>query len=164
MSFINPIATVARFVHQLADAVKPAVTHTVHVTGGRFDSIGAGVNTPVELLSSPRMAELLVRARHHYDYVLLDAPSFPLLSDALMLTRYSDFVLSVIRLGNTPRKLAEEHVRAFSGKQAGHALVVNATDVVAMYGYPEYAGGAAVLASQRGDDRVERTESDSHLQ
>jgi LysM repeat protein len=36
MSFINPIASVARFVSQLADAVKPALTHTVQ----RGETIG----------------------------------------------------------------------------------------------------------------------------
>jgi tyrosine-protein kinase Etk/Wzc len=125
------------------------VAHAVHVTGGRFDLITAGQATPVELLSGARMHELLVRARHHYDYVVLDAPSFPLLSDALILARSSDFALSVVRLGNTTRKLAEEHVRALAGKCHGHAVVVNASDVATIYGYPEYGGSSSVMPPPR---------------
>ncbi|MET0391331.1 MAG: GNVR domain-containing protein [Polyangiales bacterium] len=115
------------------------VIHTVHVTCGSFDAISAGLGAPAELLSTPRFGELLHRLRNDYDYLLLDSASYPLVSDALVLARLSDFVLSVIRLGSTPRKLAEEHVRDLGMKSNGHAVVINDSDANTVYGHPAFA-------------------------
>ncbi|MEY4583359.1 MAG: hypothetical protein RL701_8062, partial [Pseudomonadota bacterium] len=102
--------------------------HSVSVTSGVFDSICAGLGGKAELLSTQRLSDLLVRARHHYDYVLLDSASYPLVSDALLLARQSDFVISVMRIGSTPRRTAEEHMRGLVSKSRGHAVVVNSSD------------------------------------
>jgi tyrosine-protein kinase Etk/Wzc len=126
--------------------------HAVHVAGGTFDSIGAGFGAPAELLSTARLTELLTRLRHDYDYVLLDAASYPLVSDALVLARQSDFVLSVIRLGNTQRKVAEEHVRGLGAKAHGHAVVINDSDATYDYGYPTLAWQQMPVQTASDDD------------
>jgi hypothetical protein len=40
----------------------------------------------------------------------------------------SDFVLSVLRLGSTPRKLAEEHLSGIFTVARGYAVVVNSVE------------------------------------
>jgi len=82
----------------------------------------------VELLSSDRMLELLSEARATYDFVLLDAPSVPLVSDALLLAAHVDCVLSVLRLQHTPRKLTLEHLERFSVLNESLGVIIN--DVV----------------------------------
>jgi tyrosine-protein kinase Etk/Wzc len=101
------------------------VVRAVPVSVGQFDSIIAGGMAPVELLSSARMLVFLTEARTVYDFVLLDTPSYPLVSDALILASSADCVLSVLRLEHTPRRLAAEHILKLSSQAATYALVLN---------------------------------------
>ena len=111
---------VLRGEHDWADAVQ-----TVKVGAGQFYGIASGGVGPAELLSSRRMAELVNDARQRCDFVLLDAPSFPAVSDALVLAALVDAVISVVRLGNTPRKLAHEHLRGLAASARYLGVVVN---------------------------------------
>ena len=97
----------------------------VHAPGGHFHSLGARQQLAVELLSSDRMLELLSEARAAYDFVLLDAPSAPLVSDALVLAAHADCVLSVLRLQHTPRRLTEEHLERLSALTESLGVIIN---------------------------------------
>jgi tyrosine-protein kinase Etk/Wzc len=97
----------------------------IKVGVGQFYTLAAGDSGPAELLSNRRMAELLEDVRKRCDFVLVDAPSCPAASDALVLSELVDTVLSVVRVGNTPRKLAFEHLRALSSGTAGQVVVLN---------------------------------------
>jgi len=113
------------------------VVRRVPVAVGAFDSIVAGGMAPVELLSNARMIRFLAEARANYDFVLLDTPSYPLVSDALVLTDTADCVLSVLRMEHTPRKLAAEHVFKLSSRAEAYALVLNdSSSEMANRGYP----------------------------
>jgi tyrosine-protein kinase Etk/Wzc len=93
---------------------------------GNYYTLPAGGLAPAELLSSPRMTDLLEDAKTRCDFVLLDTPSFPKVSDALVLSGLVDTVLSVVRLGSTPRKATFDHVRALATSGiAQHALLLN---------------------------------------
>jgi hypothetical protein len=110
---------------------------TVPTATGVFYVLGSGGSAAAELLSSPRMAELLKDSRSRCDFVLLDAPSFPLASDALVLAQLSDVVLSVFRLQNSSRKLSLEHMRGLSAVAPAYALVVNDVGTSSALSKPE---------------------------
>jgi tyrosine-protein kinase Etk/Wzc len=95
------------------------------VAGGEYDFLGPDGAAPVELLASARMTEFLDDARLIWDYVLIDVPSFPLVSDALSLAPAVDAVLTVIRLDATSARTALEHARRLSTVARAHALIVN---------------------------------------
>jgi Mrp family chromosome partitioning ATPase len=95
------------------------------VAGGEYDYLGPDGPAPVELLAGARMTEFLGEAREQWDFVLIDVPSFPLVSDALSLAPCADAVLSVIRLEATPARIALEHARRLSSAANAHALIVN---------------------------------------
>lgn len=114
------LCDVLRGEHDWVDAVR-----TVKAGAGQFYVVGSGGTGPAELLSSRRMAELIDDARGRCDFVLVDAPSFPAVSDGLVLSSLVDSVLSVVRLGNTRRKLALEHLRGLTSPGRPLALVVN---------------------------------------
>lgn len=124
--------------------------HPVMLSHGQFDALDAGFDLSAELLASQRFGAFLIRARDEYDYVLLDSPSFPPAADALVLASRADFVLSVVRRGNTPRVRAEEHVRALASRAHGHAVIVNDSDAASARGYsrpvraPKASRGAGV--------------------
>jgi tyrosine-protein kinase Etk/Wzc len=99
--------------------------HRVPTSFGEFHSIGASEASSPELLSGEPMARFLDEARACYDFVLLDAPAFPGVSDALVLAQASDCVLSVLRVHNTSRRATVEHVRRLSIATKNLAIVVN---------------------------------------
>ena len=97
----------------------------ITVAGGEYDFLGPDGVAPVELLANARMTEFLEEARSRWDYVLIDVPSFPLVSDALSLAPIVDAVLTVIRLEATPARLSLEHVRRLSAVARGQGVIVN---------------------------------------
>jgi Mrp family chromosome partitioning ATPase len=105
-----------------------ASTHTVCLSAGWFDVVCAGSAPSAELLSDGQFGTFLVHSRSHYDFVVIDCASFPSVSDPLVLAPLSDFVLSVLRLGSTSRRLAEEHVSAVFTGARGYAVVVNSVE------------------------------------
>lgn len=104
---------------------------TMCLTSGSFDSVCAGPQTSAELLSDERFNRFLVHARSQYDFVILDGPSYPAVSDPLILAPLSDFVLSVVRLGHTSRRVAEEHLTAMFSESRGLAVALNDVQAVA---------------------------------
>jgi len=98
---------------------------TVQLSEAQFYVLASGGQAPAELLSTPQMAEFLQDARARCDFVLLDVPSFPQVSDALVLSLSVDAVLSVFRLEHTSRKLAAEHLAGLSSAARAHAIVIN---------------------------------------
>jgi len=99
------------------------------VTGpfGEFFSIQAGENVPVDLVSGELMARFLIEARNRFEFVIIDSPSFPVAPDALALARFSDGVLSVARVGHTPRALLAQHMGRLSTAAQRHWYLVNDT-------------------------------------
>lgn len=102
-----------------------SAVRTVSSGPGRFYVIGAGGPARTELLSGPRMVELCDEARKSCDFILLDGPSFPAASDALVLVNLVDAVLSVVRLGSTPRRFALEHFRGLVSAGRPQLLLLN---------------------------------------
>ena len=98
---------------------------SVKVPFGQFYSVAAGSGAAPELLSGQHMAELLSEVQRHCDFVLLDAPSFPAASDALVLAPSADGVLSVLRLENTSRKAALEHLRGLTLPARSFGIILN---------------------------------------
>ncbi|RYF74784.1 MAG: polysaccharide biosynthesis tyrosine autokinase, partial [Cytophagaceae bacterium] len=58
---------------------------------------------PAELLSSPRMRELITDLRERFSYVMLDTPPLGLVSDAQLMAPFADSTLFVVRHGVTPQ-------------------------------------------------------------
>jgi Mrp family chromosome partitioning ATPase len=107
-----------------AAVVKDSI-RTLCLSVGWFDSLTCSAGANAEILSAQGFAGFLVEARSRYDFIIVDAPSYPVVSDPLVLAPLSDFVLSVFRLGNTSRKLAEEHLAGMYDVARGCAVVVN---------------------------------------
>ncbi|MES1175324.1 MAG: GNVR domain-containing protein [Myxococcales bacterium] len=91
----------------------------------KFHLLPAGGETRPEGYSHERREQLLGELRQAFDYILIDAPSFPPASDVLSWAELADGVLSVIRPHHTPRKLAAEHLSRLSGFAQILAVVVN---------------------------------------
>ena len=116
-------------------SVNDHIVRAIHGWFGTFDSILAGApsDRPAELLSSASFGELIRQARNVYDFVLIDSPPFPLVSDALIVAMHVDRVLSVVRPGNTRRTVAREHLQRLSAASRLHSVVINDTSAAEAY-------------------------------
>ena len=68
---------------------------------------------PIELLSSPKMEELLSELRASYDYVILDLPPVGEVSDAMAIAKQADGMLLVIRQNYCNRHAVNAAINQF---------------------------------------------------
>jgi capsular exopolysaccharide synthesis family protein len=81
---------------------------------------------PTELLSNERIGELFEHVSKKYDYVLVDtAPVIPV-SDTLLLSKYANQFLYVIKAGSTDKKVLDFPLKLKEDKKISNlAFVVN---------------------------------------
>jgi tyrosine-protein kinase Etk/Wzc len=127
-----------------------SATRPISTAYGDFYSMTAGHAAPAELLSSESLATFLIQAKSRFDFVIIDAASFPLVSDALVLSAHADCVVSVVRLQHTPKKLAAQHVRKMADHALEYGVIVNGAVPNIGYGSTGYPGPrlAAAVARQ----------------
>ncbi|RRA47323.1 GNVR domain-containing protein [Acidipila sp. EB88] len=148
----------AEQVHGLAMALSgprrvPATAQFTHAPSLDVLAGSEIASAPLDLLSSPRLAELLKEWRWSYDLVVLDAPAVLPSSDALLLAKQSDSVLLVVRHKHTTHQALARSLEALQchGSTRG-AIGVVLNDVAldsqafhAHFGYP--GGGYAAQVS-----------------
>jgi capsular exopolysaccharide synthesis family protein len=71
---------------------------------------GRRLSSPLAMLTSERIRDVVVDAAKHFDWVLIDTPPVGLLPDAQLVARLSDAVLFVIAAGSTPFALVQRAV------------------------------------------------------
>lgn len=123
---------------QLTEIIQPSgVVPSLHIMPS-----GAVPPNPSELLSSKKLNELFDTLKKEYDYIVVDSAPVGLVTDAQLLSKYSDTVLYVCRMNYTYKEQlrnADELMR--SGKMQKMNLVVNdmkAKGGVYGYGYGSY--------------------------
>ena len=91
---------------------------------------GIPVFNPAELLSSPRMTDLIGEVRTRYDdrYIILDTPPPKMIAEANALARQVDAILLVVRYGRTPRAVLKDLVETLS-KEKIIGTVINRFDI-----------------------------------
>jgi len=70
-----------------------------------------------ELLTSPRLLEVLDDAKRQYDYVVIDTPPIVPVPDGVLLAKAVDGYLVVVGANSTPRKLLAEALNLLDGSQ-----------------------------------------------
>ncbi|MBT3209654.1 MAG: CpsD/CapB family tyrosine-protein kinase, partial [Bacteroidetes bacterium] len=91
---------------------------------------------PAELAGTQRMEDLISYAKKEYDYVIIDTPPVALVTDALILSRFSDLNIFVIRQNYSKKSvlsLIEELDSNQNMKNLG--ILVNDVMVPSYYGY-----------------------------
>ncbi|MEM9452511.1 MAG: CpsD/CapB family tyrosine-protein kinase, partial [Cyanobacteria bacterium P01_E01_bin.6] len=71
-------------------------------------AVGRASNEAVQLLSGPRMTQLLETLRARFDHVIIDTPPVLELADAGILGAVSNDVLLIARMNRTPQTLIEQ--------------------------------------------------------
>lgn len=97
------------------------------VAGQKFLAMPAGrypVN-PSELLNVPNLDAVFAELRSAFDYIIVDCPPLPRVTDTLTLAKQADIVLSVLFIEKTLRAAFATHLEAFGAMTCAHGLVIN---------------------------------------
>jgi succinoglycan biosynthesis transport protein ExoP len=123
---------------------------------------GPRPHNPAELLTSPRLKELLDTVREKFDFVIVDSPPLLVVTDPAAVAPRVDAVLLVMRLKRTARDgmaRAAEILDSLGANVLG--VVVNAVGKTAGYGYGSYRYGYGYGYGYRygyGNDNVYYTD------
>jgi capsular exopolysaccharide synthesis family protein len=117
---------------------------------------GARQPNPSELLSDPRLSELLAWAESHYDRVLVDCPPVLAVSDAQIVGRLVDGAILVVRPEKNHRRLVVRACESFAATgSVVLGVVANGLSIAAndRYGYGYgYGDGYGYGHDQEGDE------------
>ncbi len=124
-------------------ATLPQVVQQTKIPGLDFISGGPVPPNPSELLLNPRMDELIGILREQYDFVFIDTPPLALITDGLVLAKYADHAVFIVRQNYTPRPILRAADELYtSDKLPNLSIVLN--DVYRSgpgYGYGGYGYG-----------------------
>ncbi len=122
-----------------------------------FMTAGGITDNAVELLSHPRMRELIDYLRKEFDTVVLDSAPLDLVSDTRILLRLVDGIVMVIRRAKTPFSSVE---RALKALDPDKLLGVVFNDVksqrfhtYSQYGYYHYGKGQYPYSYGKGREK-----------
>lgn len=103
--------------------------------GGNFQVLPTGMFRPERgaVLDEDALAKIIDKLSTEFDYLILDSPPLPIVSDGLLLGSFADLILSVINVSHTMRRSFELHNELINTLKKPHGLIINGTDV-ANYG------------------------------
>ena len=93
---------------------------------------------PVELLGSENNRRLIKTLRKKYDIILLDCPPVLGLSDALILTQFSDANIMTFSIKKTKKENLERAIKAFDTANAKITGIVVNRATMSKNGYYGY--------------------------
>ena len=102
---------------------------------------GPKPSNPAELLSGPRLSDLLAWAETHYDQILVDCPPILAASDAAIVGRLTDSLILVVQPEKNHRRLVLRAVAGLAaiGVHIG-GVVANRISTEKNAGYYGYGG------------------------
>lgn len=123
---------------------------------GNIDVLPAGMvpPNPLELLSSPRLAQLLETLKGRYQRIIIDSPPTQAVSDTLLLATHSSALIYVIRAHSTPIPLVQKGVGQLLQNNAPiTGMVLNQVNLKAAgkYNY-DYTGHYHAYAGNTASD------------
>jgi capsular exopolysaccharide family len=95
---------------------------------------------PTELLSSPKMGEVLQILAEQYDYIFLDTPPVNLIADTTILSKYASGIVVIVRQNSSVKDALLDTVNQLKFAEAKIlGFVLNGAPVVAGGKYKKYS-------------------------
>lgn len=113
-----------------------------HIDGIDVISAGTVPPNPLELLSSPRLAEMIELFKDKYDRIIIDSPPTHAVSDAIVLSTLANSLIYVVKSASTAISLVEKGIGQLLQSNAPvNGVVLNQVDIqkAQRYGY-SYGG------------------------
>lgn len=91
---------------------------------------------PTELLVSKKLQDLFMKFKNEYDYIVVDMAPVSLVSDTLILSKFADVTVYVIRSGFLDKRMLHVPKLLYKEEKLNNmAVVLNDTRFVKGYGY-----------------------------
>lgn len=91
---------------------------------------------PTQLLTNGRFEKLLDEAKHLYDYIIIDTAPTILVTDTLLISKYADATIYLVRAEHTEKNLLDfSKSLSDTGKIKNMAYVINGVGASRSYGY-----------------------------
>jgi capsular exopolysaccharide synthesis family protein len=71
---------------------------------------GQSEESPVALFTSEKFSKMLEQLKKYYELIILDTPPVIPVNDAMILSRFADTILYVVKAGETPREIAQRGI------------------------------------------------------
>jgi capsular exopolysaccharide synthesis family protein len=143
------------------DSLRDHVLNTQHDNLALLSS-GPLPPNPADLLTTPRMRQLIAEAREQFDLIVIDGPPTLGLADAPLLAAAAGNVLFVVESGKTRTRVAVEALNRLeaTGSHLLGATLTKSPESGAGYGYGRYGRryGYGNVSSSAGKDKIKRTE------
>jgi capsular exopolysaccharide synthesis family protein len=106
------------------------------VEGQRFVVLPTGTfpPNPSELLNEGQLAEIFKTLRTEFDYIIVDCPPLPAVSDTMPLGQNADLILSIVHINHTSRRAFALHNETIATLDRRHGMVINGI-IGSVYGY-----------------------------
>jgi capsular exopolysaccharide synthesis family protein len=112
--------------------------------------------SPIELLSTERLNNLVATLKQTFDFVLIDAPPLLAVSDALAMGSIVDRVILVARGGQTPmRAMKQAKQKLDAHKLNCMGVILNGVDLIEQDGY--YARQYYHYSATQGSDTHQKS-------
>ena len=103
----------------IQDCVKKTKQENLYIlTGGTIPP------NPAEVLSSKKMSEFIESIKYEYDYIFIDSPPVGVVSDASIISAYSDGVIFVVGANEVDSNLAKIAKERLDGVKANIVGVI----------------------------------------
>ena len=102
--------------------------------GLSYSPVGAIPPNPTELLSNGKLEDFLEAIKDRYDYVIIDTPPVENIADAILISKYIDQTLFVVRAGLCDKsRLATLEEYYTSNKLQHMSVILNCSIALASY-------------------------------
>ncbi|MDR2121712.1 MAG: polysaccharide biosynthesis tyrosine autokinase [Flavobacteriaceae bacterium] len=115
---------------------------------------GSKAPNPSELLGNGKFKEIIDYGLQNYDYVLVDTAPVGMVTDTLLINKYTDLMLYIVRANFLPKNMLEIPKRLKEeGKFNDHetAILLNGVDIYRAYGYGYGYGGYYGYGNEKGN-------------
>lgn len=101
---------------------------------------GKRLNSPLELISSQRFADTMQELKQRFDVVVVDCPPIKPVSDSLVISRFANAVLYVVKTDGAPHQLIREAIASLRDVEAPLlGVVLNQMNMQKAHGYGSYS-------------------------
>ncbi len=140
---------VSNFISDSSLELKDLIFQTEQLKGVDIIASGLIPPNPAELLMSARVAEVFATLRKTYDYIIVDTAPVNLVTDTMLISKYADMFVYVVRANYLDKRLLEIPQNLYNEKRLPNmAVVLNDVNMKKGYGYGGYGYGYGYGASE----------------
>ncbi len=108
----------------LSTGVRPAMPRW---PGQNFSVLPAGLSRRAgrEQLNKGMLSKIFSTLSEEFDYIIIDSPPLPTVSDGMTFAAFADLILSVVSVSRTPRRMLKLHNDLIDSMGRPHGIVIN---------------------------------------